>query len=105
LNAIKQLALVVFGVTEIDDGESDQNCQENSHSFSLRAEKTSQSTSKKLVADADGGMGLRLFDRTKVFVRQIDGSDRERDCKQGGYRRRNDEFKRNYFAGHRGSSL
>jgi hypothetical protein len=38
LNAIKQLALVVFGVTEIDDGESDQNCQENSHSFSLRAE-------------------------------------------------------------------
>jgi hypothetical protein len=46
LNAIKQLALVVFGVTEIDDGESDQNCQENSHSFSLRLKKTSQRTSK-----------------------------------------------------------
>jgi hypothetical protein len=46
LDAIKQLALVVFGVTEIDDGESDQNCQENSHSFSLRLKKTSQRTSK-----------------------------------------------------------
>jgi hypothetical protein len=70
--------------------------------FALKNKPTHQ---QKLVADADGGMGLRLFDRTKVFVRQIDGSDRERDCKQGGYRRRNDEFKRNYFAGHRGSSL
>jgi hypothetical protein len=50
-------------------------------------------------------MGFRLFDRAKVFVRQIDGGDRERECKQGGHRRRDNEFKRNYFAGHRGSSL
>jgi hypothetical protein len=31
LQAIEELALVEFGVTEIRDGDSNQNCQEKSH--------------------------------------------------------------------------
>ena len=46
-------------------------------------------------------MGFRLLDWAKVFVRQIDGDDRERDGQSGGHRRGNNEFKSNYFAGHR----
>jgi hypothetical protein len=50
-------------------------------------------------------MGFRLLDWAKVFVRQIDGSDRVHDGQSGGHRRGNHEFKSNYFAGHRKSSL
>ena len=50
-------------------------------------------------------MGFCLFHWAKIFVRQIDGDDRERDRERGGNRRGNDEFKSNYFAGHRECSL
>jgi hypothetical protein len=46
-------------------------------------------------------VGFRLFYWAKVFVRQIDGDDREHDGKSVGHRRGNNEFKSNYFAGHR----
>jgi hypothetical protein len=37
-NIIEQLALVVFGVKEINDGKRDQSCKKESHFVSLRAE-------------------------------------------------------------------
>jgi hypothetical protein len=50
-------------------------------------------------------MGFRLFYWAKVFVRQIDSDDREHDGQSGGHRHGNNEFKSNYFAGHRKSPL
>jgi hypothetical protein len=41
LNTIKEFALVILSVTEIDDGERDQSSYDESHFVSLRAEAVS----------------------------------------------------------------
>jgi hypothetical protein len=49
LNTIKEFALVILSVTEIDDGERDQSSYDESHFVSLRAEKQQADVRKQRV--------------------------------------------------------
>jgi hypothetical protein len=46
-------------------------------------------------------IGVRLIDRAKVAVRDIDGADGQQYPQRDGEQRRNDKFQSNHFKGHR----
>ena len=55
----------------------------------------------KSVAAGDGVIGFIEISGAEIVVGQRHRADRKHDPQRNGYYRRNDEFQRNHFVGHR----